>query len=133
MRHLPAWLPALGWAALLFLLSSRPTLPAPDVAHFDKAAHFGAYLVLGLLLAFAADRSGWPLWIAIPLGLAYGMADEVHQMFVPGRSPSVADWIADAAGVAAAVLLYARGRGRRARARARRAARGSTEPEALRA
>lgn len=123
MSRLAAWIPAVAWAALLFLLSSRPSLPAPDVPHLDKAAHFAAYAVMGLLLAFATDRSRWPLWIAVALGAAYGAADEVHQMFVPGRSPSVLDWVADAAGTLAAVLLYARWR----------AARPSPEPEALRA
>jgi VanZ family protein len=118
-----AWLPAIGWAALLFLLSSRPSLPAPDVANLDKAAHFAAYAVMGLLLAFAADRSRWPLWIAVALGAAYGASDEIHQMFVPGRSASVLDWLADAAGTLAAVVLYARWR----------APRRSPEPEALRA
>jgi VanZ family protein len=108
-RLLP-WVPAAAWAALLFFLSSRPSLPSPDVAHFDKVAHFGAYLVLGGLLAFAVDRAGLPLVVAVVLGSAYGASDEIHQMFVPGRTPSVADWVADTAGVLTAVLLYARWR-----------------------
>jgi VanZ family protein len=119
MRRVLPWLPAVAWAGVIFYLSSRPTLPVePRFPHFDKAAHFGAYAVLGALLAFGADRTRVPLAVAIVLGVAYGASDEVHQMFVPGRSPDVLDWAADAAGVLAACLLYTRWRSRRAAARA---------------
>lgn len=129
MKRLLGWLPAIGWAGLIFLLSSLPTIPAPEVSNLDKVGHFVVYLVLGALLATAAGRSGWPLWAAVVLGVAYGATDEVHQMFVPGRSPSVQDWLADAAGVCAGVYLHARLRARRAAgSRARR-----TDPNALRA
>lgn len=116
MRRLAAWLPAATWAACIFFLSSRPKLPGPEIANFDKAAHFGAYAVLGWLLAFAAERSRVRLAVAVGLGLLYGAGDEIHQMYVPGRSPDVMDWVADAAGVAAATWLYTRWRvSRRAR------------------
>jgi VanZ family protein len=119
MRRVLPWLPAVAWAGVIFYLSSRPTLPAePRIPHFDKVAHFGAYALLGALLAFATDRSRVPLAVAIVLGVMYGASDEVHQMFVPGRSPDVLDWAADAAGVLTACFLYTRWRSRRAAARA---------------
>jgi VanZ family protein len=34
----------------------------------------------------------------------YGVTDEYHQSFVAGRTSSAIDWIADAAGAAAAVV-----------------------------
>ena len=108
-----AWLPALAWAAVIFSLSAEPALPAPEVPYLDKVAHFGAYAVLGACLAFAAHRSSLPMALAVFLGTAYGATDEIHPRFVPGRSPDVFDWVADAAGVAAAVYLYSRWRVRR--------------------
>jgi len=111
--RLRAWLPAAAWAVTIFWLSSRSTIPGPKIPHLDKAAHFGAYAVLGALLAFAADRSRWPLAVAVALGVLYGASDEIHQMYVPGRSPDVLDWAADAAGVAAGCFLYTRWRLRR--------------------
>lgn len=117
MRRALPWLPAAAWAATIYWLSSRRTLPGPEVPYFDKVAHFGAYAVLGALLAFAADRSRVPLAVAVVLGLLYGASDEIHQVYVPGRSPDVLDWAADAAGVAAACFLYFRWRSRRAAAR----------------
>ena len=117
MRRVLPWTPAVLWAGVIFWLSSRPTLPGPDVPHLDKAAHFGAYAVLGALLAFATDRRGLPLALAAALGVLYGALDEVHQMYVPGRSPDPLDWAADTAGVAAACVLYSLWRSRRAPAR----------------
>lgn len=116
MRPVVAWLPAAGWAAVIFWLSSRSTVPAPGIPNVDKVAHFGAYALLGGLLAFAADRSRLPLSLAAAIGILYGASDEIHQMFVPGRSPDVLDWAADVAGVALACLLYSRWRSRRAAA-----------------
>ena len=114
-RRVGPWLPAAAWAGVIFFLSSRPTLPVePRFPHFDKVAHFGAYAVLGALLAFAADRSRTPLAAAVLLGVLYGASDEIHQMYVPGRSPDVLDWAADAAGVITACYLYTRWRSRRA-------------------
>ena len=117
MTRLLAWLPAVAWAGTIFLLSSRSRVPGPELPGFDKVAHFGAYAVLAWLLAFAAERSRLPLAVAVVLGLLYGASDEIHQMFVPGRSPDVLDWFADAAGIAAATFVYVRRRAGRAAAR----------------
>jgi VanZ family protein len=114
VRRLSGWLPPAAWAGFIFYLSSRSRLPGPDVDGFDKVEHFGAYAVLGWLLVRAADRSLLPLALGLALGVLYGASDEIHQMFVPGRSPDVRDWVADAAGVAAATFVYTRLRARRA-------------------
>ena len=118
MKRLLPWLPAAAWAAVIFGLSSRPTLPGPELPGVDKVAHFGAYALLAWLLAFAAGRSRLPIALAVVLGLLYGATDEIHQSFVPGRSPDVLDWFADAAGVAAATFAYVRRRARRAQSAA---------------
>jgi VanZ family protein len=114
MRRILPWLPAAAWAATIYWLSSRPTVPAPEIPNVDKLAHFGAYAVLGALLAFAAARAGVPVAVAVLIGVLYGVSDEIHQMYVPGRSPDVLDWAADAAGVITACYLYTRWRSRRA-------------------
>ena len=105
-RALAAWTPALLWAAAIFFLSSRHSVPGPELPGFDKAAHFCAYALGGFLLARAAAATGLaPAW-AVALGWLYGISDEVHQAFVPGRSVELADWVADALGVAAGLYLY---------------------------
>jgi VanZ family protein len=37
------------------------------------------------------------------LSSLYGISDELHQSFVPGRTPDVHDWIADTWGAAVAI------------------------------
>lgn len=102
-----AWGPAAIWAAFLFFLSSRQTLPVDLSSGLDKVAHFGAYLVLGFLFAHGAAWLRLPFAVAIALGWIYGALDELHQTTVPGRDASVGDWVADALGTVAGVLLFA--------------------------
>jgi VanZ family protein len=113
---LRAWVPALVWAGLIFWLSSRSQLPSPRLPHIDKVEHATAYAVLAWLAArglrSAAADPGW----AVALASLYGVSDEIHQAFVPGRSPDVLDWAADTAGALLALYLFHRLRARRAAA-----------------
>lgn len=45
-----------------------------------------------------------PHWVLLLVGALYGLSDEWHQMFVPGRFADPRDWIADLVGL---VLGYA--------------------------
>jgi VanZ family protein len=112
---LALWLhaPPLAYAALLYHLSSAPltsTLPAGD-----KTVHVVAYAGLAGLtvrsLFFGTRWSpGHVFSAASLLAILYGISDEWHQAFVPGRSSGVDDVIADAAGAllgaALGVLVY---------------------------
>jgi VanZ family protein len=89
--------------AFIFYMSSmsEPPLP-PDVS--DKTAHTLGYSLLGFLMlrALAARRGRrmrvWEMALAIVLATAYGMSDEYHQSFVPGRDSDIHDVYADAIG-----------------------------------
>ena len=105
-RAVLAWGPAVLWAAVLFLLSAQSDPPGASFLDWipagDKLAHFGMYAVLGALLARGRGRDGTlPHAAAIAGGAAYGISDEWHQSFVPGREVSGLDWAADVCGVAA--------------------------------
>ncbi|MDP4182402.1 MAG: VanZ family protein, partial [Bacillota bacterium] len=67
-----------------------------------KDAHFFAYLVLGLLVLNALRRSGLYgykcILIALLICVLYAISDEVHQLYVPGRGPSVKDVLIDSSG-----------------------------------
>lgn len=110
------WLPAFAWAALLFSLSAQSKLPEPPMAFdgIDKLEHAIAYGVLCALIVFAfgvvTRRS---LIAAVLLTSLYGASDEIHQMFTPGRSPDVVDWVADTAGACLCVAGLALWRKRR--------------------
>lgn len=103
-NHLRAWGPAACWAAVLFFLSATPDLGGASWLPFsDKLAHFGLYAIMGGALAWGGHRSGGVVgsaWL-IAVGLLYALSDEWHQAYVPGRFSSVADWLADAAGLLA--------------------------------
>jgi VanZ family protein len=107
--------PAIGWALFIFILSSLPKLPVPklEFKFQDKIEHAVAYAVLGYLTARALSyQSRFPglrdnfLLLAIVLGIFYGLLDEIHQYFVPGRVSDVADLIADGIGVILGVVIF---------------------------
>lgn len=95
----------LAIAGLIIAASSRSQVAGPSLPHIDKVVHFSIYGLLATTLCRIGQ--GWRagLW-ALALASAFGVTDEWHQAFVPGREPSVADWIADTLGAATAVALY---------------------------
>lgn len=78
---------------------------------FDKIAHMGIYGMLGFLLSRAAHQ-GWNWkWkqtalFAVVISSIYGVTDEWHQSFVPGRSVEAEDWAADTLGAVLAQVVY---------------------------
>ena len=76
--------------ALLFLRSHG--VPSG----WDKAAHFSTFaLITALLWHGTAGRAPLAVLGAV---VAFGALDEVHQLFMPGRSAELADFVADATG-----------------------------------
>jgi VanZ family protein len=105
-RHVLAWGPAALWALVLFLLSELREVPDPLqpltvlpslLIHVLLYSTFGAALAWGRHLGPIRP----PHALLLAVGYAYGALDEWHQSFVPGRTPSVADWVADVVGVTA--------------------------------
>lgn len=97
------WPPGQDLTALLAL----PWPPWRDP--FDAWANLLGYLPLGLLVTFAARRSGVTTPTAVLCGLAVpallSFVCEVLQQFVPTRHPSLKDWAYNGAGAAIGVLL----------------------------
>lgn len=101
------WLPPLAWALLIFVLSAQSSVPSPRIPYFDKVEHTAAYAVLAALLLRALDGVAAPGW-AVLLTSLYGITDEIHQAFVPGRTPDVGDWAADTLGALLALAVFSR-------------------------
>ena len=100
-------LPAIGWAAAIFVGSSIPGKALPDLGFRpqDEIAHILEFGILGFLMLRAFEhtsRSGLrrhaAVWTGI-CGVGWALMDEVHQLFVPGRFASPYDFMADTAGI----------------------------------
>jgi VanZ family protein len=89
--------------AMLFGLSSLSTLPTPPGGFSFYDIHVAAYAGLGALTARATAKGvhnvSWrAVLLAIVIATLYGVSDEYHQRFVPGRSFDVLDMVADTIG-----------------------------------
>jgi VanZ family protein len=121
---LRAWWPALLTAAAIFALSSLPASRVPGgwPPGTDKVVHGLVYALLGGLVARSRGLRS-PGWSSLRLVVwstlftaAYGLSDEIHQRFVPGRRFELLDLAADGVGGLVGALLMAlalrrRGRG----------------------
>ena len=110
--------------ALIFYVSSLHEAPLP-AGMSDKSAHWLGYTGLAVTIVRAL-AGGWPRYvsvgtaaIAVAIAAAYGASDELHQMFVPGRSADLYDLVADTFGALAGAaacwawsILFIRGRAR---------------------
>jgi len=67
----------------------------------DKVVHGCLYGVLGMTLAWGWYRApgSLPHAVLIVIGAVYGLTDEWHQLFVPGRVADAGDWFADVVGL----------------------------------
>ena len=102
-RFLWAWGPATVWATVIFSLSSVRWTDAPIGFEInDKLVHFGIFAVFGITLAHAGGRMPGRLGhgALLAMGILYALSDEFHQSFVPGRTPSLGDLVADTVGLA---------------------------------
>jgi VanZ family protein len=116
------------WALFLLALTSWPSPPEVPVfsglPSIDKVVHSLLYGVFGWLVLRAVRWPGrpgftYPRALAVVGALAvFGVADETHQAFIPGRSMEGRDAVMDAAGAALGTLAAGWTERRRKRAAA---------------
>ena len=71
-----------------------------------KLAHFTEYFILGILVINLITRYDKKIIIAILLCIIYATSDEIHQIFVPGRSCQITDIMIDSLGSIIGIYLY---------------------------
>ena len=71
-----------------------------------KLAHFIEYFILGILVTNFITRYDKKIIIAILLCIIYATSDEIHQIFVPGRSCQIIDIMIDSLGSIMGIYLY---------------------------
>jgi len=114
----------IAWLALIFCASQMPLPQAKSISQptwfdyiFDKDVHALLFGVLSFLIcAFLTDfsfgktknkLSFWRVfYIAVFFCFAYGITDEYHQGFVPGRDVSYYDLLFDVIGGGAGAVVY---------------------------
>ncbi|WP_243441148.1 VanZ family protein [Dethiobacter alkaliphilus] len=78
-----------------------------------KSAHAFLYFVLAVLVIHALGRSGVvgrkAYLIAFLFCVFYAVTDEVHQLYVPGRSGEIGDVVIDSVGAAAGLVVFSLG------------------------
>jgi len=94
-----------GFVAYFLLLSWQLLTPVTIVSagSWDKLIHFSGFFVLAVLAMLAA-RNVSVNKLAILL-IVYAALTEILQHFIPGRSFSVLDWVADTIGIIFALLV----------------------------
>ena len=107
-----SWIITIFIAIIIFYVSSLTFAPGPLRGFPWKpiAYHFYAFLFLAAFLLISLNRGKIEnkkfIFIAIIIALVYGVSDEIHQLFVPGRACSFSDFLTDSAGVLLATLIY---------------------------
>lgn len=100
----------LAYAGFIFYLSSRPWSSVPTFPYADKIYHLVLYFGFGGFLLWALRLTrlryhGKLVFIAFTVAVLYGLSDEIHQLFVPGREFSLLDLAADAAGAGLGIFV----------------------------
>jgi VanZ family protein len=126
------WVLAFLWMTMIFLLSAQsgnesanlstslfkplydlliPFGLSEDVLSLiiRKTAHFISYLILGILVYRAMDtydiETSQKMYLSLLLCFGYAISDEIHQLFVPGRSGTMIDVLIDGLGSATSIIF----------------------------
>jgi hypothetical protein len=99
------WAPPVVWMCVIFAASSVPGSNLPG--GYSVQGHLAEYAVLVMLALCRGTASlRWAL-VALAACSLYGVTDELHQAFVPGRMPDVMDWATDTIGAAIGIAIAA--------------------------
>ncbi len=118
------YLPPVMCMMLIFYLSSgtwesislpRWKVPSDKVVHAVMYGGLCYLWIRAFRLGGLRSISAVGLLTAALIAAIYGLTDEYHQSFIPGRSSSVGDIVADAAGASTVAVLVGVGQYRRRR------------------
>jgi len=108
--------------ALVTYWSNQATLPidrplVADVLHNlqHRLAHLLVYGLMGVLAWWTFDGLPRATLLAIAVTSLFGITDEWHQSFIPGRRSAIDDWLLDTAAAALAIFVVTRIRASRLR------------------
>ena len=71
-----------------------------------KSAHFIEYFILGLCVANMFSKFHKLIYLGIIICFLYAVSDELHQLFVLGRSCQIIDILIDIVGATLAIVIF---------------------------
>ena len=80
----------------LFVGGAQPEAVGLFEPPLDKVVHFFYYAIVAVCFG---RLIGLNVLLTFGIALSIGLADEIHQIYLPGRSADVDDLIADALGI----------------------------------
>ncbi len=116
------FIPGIAWFFVILIIICTPGDKLPEVdnwliqINYDKLIHLGVFAVLAFLfmrpiaISFLAKKEKWQYCIKIAVSTAiWGITTElIQKFFIPSRSFSISDFIADALGGLAALIFCKR-------------------------
>lgn len=114
------------WMMLIFVMSSFNSVESGNQSNFvvniivdvfnvnnidllsliiRKSAHFTEYFILGILVYNLIRSYNKKTYISLIICILYAVSDEIHQMFVPGRSCQMLDVMIDSLGALLSIFL----------------------------
>jgi len=91
------WLPVFLYVVLIFYISSIAAPELPITGIDMSLVHIPEFFILSYLIFRALSKEKMNPWntfaLAIAISTLYGVTDEIHQLFVPGRYFSIFDII----------------------------------------
>jgi VanZ family protein len=97
---------SIAYVAGIFLFANSPMISTISLFNPYSLLHVPLYGILAFLLYFSFNTPGRSRFL-LPGLIAFGIgiADEIHQAFVPGREASVADALLDLTGIIIALWV----------------------------
>jgi len=122
IKNIPVkkFIPGIAWFFLTLILISIPGYDLPDVdewlieINFDKFIHTGLFAVLAYLFMRPVAKSplpekekwNWLIKITVAT-IIWGITTEfIQKFFIPRRSFTMGDWMADGLGAVASLLYF---------------------------
>ncbi len=107
-----SWLITILIAITIFYMSSKTFVgtgvPASNILSISY--HFFAFFFLALFFSFSLIKgkikNKYLIFTIILISIAYGISDEIHQYFVPGRYCCFQDVLTNSAGIIFSTCFY---------------------------
>jgi len=112
-HYLISLLIAILIAIFIFYMSSlrfEKGAPGPQIPFKSIIYHFLIFFILAFFLCIyfvkGKCKNKYLIFIALLIAIAYGITDELHQLFVPNRYCDINDALIDSLGIMLASIIY---------------------------